>query len=63
MTLKDQLKYVRRKLRLTQDQLAHQTGISKATIVRWESNDIEPQMNSYGKFIDFCEKNGIKFED
>ena len=33
MKLKDQLKYVRRKLRLTQDQLSQQTGISKATIV------------------------------
>jgi DNA-binding XRE family transcriptional regulator len=63
MKLKDQLKYVRRKLRLTQDQLAQKTGISKATIVRWESSNIEPQMISYGKFVDFCEKNGIKFED
>ena len=63
MPLKDQLKYVRRKLRLTQDQLAQQTGISKATIARWESSDIEPQMISYGKFVDFCEKNGIKFEN
>ena len=63
MKLKEQLKYVRRKLRLTQDQLAQQTGISKATIVRWESSDIEPQMISYGKFVDFCEKNEITFED
>lgn len=63
MKLKDQLKYVRRKLRLTQDQLAQQTGISKATIVRWESGDIEPQMISYGKFIDFCEKNNIQIEE
>lgn len=63
MKLKEQLKYVRRKLRLTQDQLAQQTGISKATIVRWESSDIEPQMISYGKFVDFCKKNEIKFED
>jgi DNA-binding XRE family transcriptional regulator len=63
MELKEKLKYVRRKLKLTQDQLAHQTEISKATIVRWESGDIEPQMIPYGKFIDFCEKNGIKFED
>ena len=63
MKLKDQLKYVRRKLRLTQDQLAQKTGISKATIVSWESSNIEPQMISYGKFVDFCEKNGIKFED
>lgn len=63
MKLKDQLKYVRRKLKLTQDQLAKETGISKVTIARWESNDVDPHMISYGKFIDFCEKNGIKFKD
>lgn len=63
MKLREQLKYVRRKLRLTQDQLSQQTGISKATIARWESSDVEPQMMSYGKFIDFCEKNGIEFKD
>ena len=63
MKLKDQLKYVRRKLNLTQDQLAKETGISKVTIARWESNDVDPHMISYGKFIDFCEKNGIKFKD
>lgn len=63
MKLKDQLKYVRRKLKLTQDQLAQQTGISKVTIARWESSDVEPQMISYGKFLDFCEKNAIEFND
>lgn len=63
MKLKDQVKYVRRKLKLTQDQLSQKTGISKVTIARWESNDVEPHMVSYGKFIDFCEKNGIEFKE
>ena len=63
MKLKDQVKYVRSKLKLTQDQLSQKTGISKVTIARWESNDVEPHMVSYGKFIDFCEKNGIEFKE
>ena len=63
MRINEQLRYVRRKLRLTQEQLSQQTGISKATIVRWENGNIEPQMVSYGKFVDFCEKNGIEFKN
>lgn len=63
MKLKDQLKYVRRKLKLTQEQLAQKIGISKVTIARWESSDVEPHMISYGKFLDFCEKNNIDFKD
>lgn len=62
MKLKEQVKYVRRKLKLTQDQLAQKTGISKVAIARWESSNVEPHMVSYGKFIDFCEKNNIEFK-
>ena len=63
MKLKDQVKYVRRTLKLTQEQLAQKTGISKVTIARWESNEVEPQMISYGKFLDFCEKNNIELKE
>ncbi len=63
MDFKDKVKYVRRKLKLTQEQLAKETGISKVTIARWESSDIEPHMISYGKFLDYCEKNSITFDD
>ncbi len=63
MKLKEQLKYVRCKLKLTQEQLAQETGISKVTIARWESSDVEPHMISYGKFLDFCEKKNIEFKD
>lgn len=64
MEIKDQVKLVRRKLLLTQAQLSKETGISTITIARWESVEgIKPQMVSYGKFLAYCEKNGIRFED
>lgn len=63
MKLKEQLKYVRRKLKLTQGQLAKEMGISKDTIARWENGNVEPHMVSYGKFLGFCENNGIEVKD
>ncbi len=63
MNLKEQLIYVRRKLQLTQAELAEKTGIALITIARWETVDIKPQMKAYGKFLAFCEANGIKFEE
>lgn len=62
MTLKEQLIYVRTKLQLTQAELAERTGIAKITIAKWETNEIKPQVKAYGKFLAFCEANGIKFE-
>ena len=63
MELKEQVRYVRRKLFLTQAQLSKETGISAVTIVRWESIDgLKPQMASYGKFLAFCESKGIILE-
>jgi len=60
MTLKEQLIYVRTKLQLTQAELAEKTGIAKITIAKWETNKIKPQVKAYGKFLAFCEANGIK---
>lgn len=62
MSLKEKLIYVRTKLQLTQAELAEKTGIAKITIAKWETNDIKPQMKAYGKFLAFCEKNGIKID-
>lgn len=30
--------------------------------MRKQIYNIKPQMKAYGKFVAFCEKNGIKFE-
>ena len=62
MTLKEQLIYVRTKLQLTHAELAEKTGIAQITIARWETVEkIKPQVKAYGKFLAFCEENGIKF--
>ena len=63
MELKEQVKYVRRKMFLTQAQLSKETGISAVTIARWESVDkMKPQMVSYGKFLAYCESKGLAIE-
>ena len=58
------LRQKRQEKNLTQKELARRTGIPINTIIKWESNQtIKPQMINYGKFIDFCEINNIKFEN
>ena len=63
MTFADKVKYVRMKLYLSQAQLAKEIGVSFATVNRWESKGIEPQIVSLGRFNDFCERHGITFEE
>lgn len=62
-TFSDKVKYVRMKLRLSQSELAKEVGVSFATVSRWERESREPQMMTLGKFYDFCERNGISFDD
>lgn len=63
MKLSEKVKYVRAKLRLTQKELAEKTGIPENTIIKWETEQTtKPQMSNYGKFIDFCENNGIELK-
>jgi DNA-binding XRE family transcriptional regulator len=59
----DQVKYIRTKMLLTQDQLAKQVGVSKVTIARWECQKIAPRAVQYGKFLRFCEQNNIVLWD
>lgn len=59
MTFAEQCIWVRTKLLLTQKTLAKELGVSVVTISRWEKQNIKPQVSQYGKFILFCEKNGI----
>ncbi len=63
MTFGEKVSYVRAKMLLTQTQLAQELGVSLATVARWETQNRKPQMVQYGKFLKFCEKNKITFED
>lgn len=63
MEFSEKVKFARKKLYLSQDSLAKQIGISFVTINRWENGHGHPNLVMEAKFNDFCEKNGIKFED
>ena len=62
MTFAEQVKSVRAKLLLSQEQLAEKLGVSYVTVSRWESKGIEPAFLTKAKFNKFCEDNGIAFD-
>jgi len=63
MTFAEKVKHVRVTLYLSQEMLAKELGIAFATVNRWENGKCEPNWKAQRLFRDFCEKNGIKFEE
>lgn len=63
MKFSGKVKYARMKSLPTQEALAKESGVSYATIFRWEKENREPQIVSQGKFRAFCESKGIKFDN
>ena len=63
MSFAEQIKLVRKKLYLSQQALAKELGVAFATINRWESNHVKPNLVMEAKFNDFCLKHNINFEE
>lgn len=63
LTFSDKVKYVRYKLKLSQEALAKEIGVSFATVSRWERENREPQLMTLSKFDDFCKANEIDFKE
>ena len=53
------VKKVRKKLGLSQKQLAEALSVSFATINRWENEHVIPSNLAQKSFFDFCENNFI----
>ena len=56
------VKNIRLVLKLSQEDLARELGVSFATINRWENGKSEPSRLALSAVKDFCEKNGITDE-
>ncbi|MBW1956378.1 MAG: helix-turn-helix transcriptional regulator [Deltaproteobacteria bacterium] len=50
------VKGVRRQLGISQEELAHELGVSVATINRWENGKTKPFKLARAQFDAFCEK-------
>ena len=59
---RDQVKFVRMVLQLSQTELAQQIGVSYATVSRWERENRKPQLAMMGKFYSFCLRSGIRLK-
>lgn len=56
------VKNIRLVLKLSQEDLARELGVSFATINRWENGKSEPSRLALSAVKEFCEKNGITYE-
>lgn len=63
MTFSENIKMTRTKLRLTQEELAHELGVSFATVNRWENGSYNPSRLAQKVFYDFCKNKNICLED
>ena len=57
----DKIKFVRNKLKISQELLAHKIGVSYATINRLEGEKSFPSYNTLKNFESFCQQHDIIF--
>ena len=56
MDFAERVKYVRTTLKLSQEDFAHELGVSFATINRWENGNYNPSRLARKAFEEYCEK-------
>ena len=59
MTFSEFVVFVRKKMNLSQKQLASAINVSYSTINRWENGHVVPSNLGVKSFDDFCENNFI----
>ena len=63
MNFAEKVKLVRTELKLSQEDLARELGVSFTTINRWENGSYNPSRLAKKAFEDYCEKRTITFAD
>ena len=61
MSFAEKIKQVRKQLKLSQEDLAHELGVSFATINRWENGNFNPSRLAKKAYDEFCAKHDISF--
>ena len=62
MEFSEKVKDTRKKVNFSQEDMAHQLGVSFATVNRWESGKTKPSKLALKAFEDFCKEKSIVFE-
>ena len=61
MEYSEKIRLVRKRLGMSQEDLAHALNVSYASIHRWEHSKTKPIKVVRAAFDDFCVKHGIDF--
>lgn len=62
MNFAEDIKKLRRKLLLSQEDFANELGISYATVNRWETGKSKPTYKNMKLIDEYCKKNLINFD-
>ena len=62
MNFAENVKQVRTQLKMTQENLAHELGVSFATVNRWENGSYNPSRLAKKTFENFCKMNNVVCE-
>ena len=62
MSFAEDIKRIRRKAFLTQEDFAKEIGVSFATVNRWETEKAKPNLKTMKLIDEYCKKNAIDFD-
>lgn len=62
MSFSEDMKRIRRKAFLTQEDFAKEIGVSFATVNRWETGKAKPNLKTMRLIDDYCKRNDINFD-
>ena len=62
MSFAEDIKRIRRKAFLTQEDFAKVIGVSFATVNRWETGKAKPNLKTMKLIDEYCKKNAIDFD-
>ena len=63
MNLSNEIKIIRQKTFMTQEQFAKEFNVAFSTVNRWENGKTVPGMKAMKQMRDFCNSHGLPFDD
>ena len=61
--MQDLVKTIRKKINLSQEQIASLMGISPVTVNRWENGKVNPSLMAQKQLYDICISHNLEFSD
>ena len=62
MSFSEDIKRIRRKAFMTQEEFAKEIGVSFATVNRWETGKARPNIKTMKLIDGYCRRNNIDFD-